>query len=190
MKIHYYGIRNCSLLYYMGYPIYLAPEGTDESLLANHGFTKQNDGKWIRYINQFEYGYIMQFKNCEEVIVNEESLKNIQYQSFQYQQPMYFTAPPKDSNTANILCTVSVALMLLSVPIILTRFAAISGLFFIAAIVLMIIARVTYPGNKFAKTLCIIYISLTALLFVIGIIALITLMIACNQCVNDLQSCG
>ncbi len=190
MKIHYYEIRNCSLLYYMGYPIYLAPEGTDESLLARWGFTKQNDGKWIRYIDQFEYSYIMQFHNCEEVIVNEEALKNNQYPHFQYQPPLYVPAPIKDSNTANILCTVSVSLMLLSGPILFTKLMFLSGILFIAAIVLMIIARVGYPDNKFAKILCIIYVSLTVLLFIIAIIGTIMLMIACNECVNDLRSCS
>ncbi|MBR5683821.1 MAG: hypothetical protein IKW96_11220 [Ruminococcus sp.] len=192
MIIHYFEIRNCSLLYYMGYPIYLAPDGTDEGLLSMRGFAKQNDGKWIKYIDRFEYGYIMQFNNCEEIVVNEETLKNIQYPPFQYQPPLYGygAAPPKDSNTANILCTVSVSLMLLTLPVLFTPLIAISGLLFIAAMVLMIIARVIYPDNKFAKILCIVYVVLTLIMVVIGIAAIIMLMIACNECVNSLNSCS
>ena len=186
MTIHFFEIQNCTLLYNMGYPIFLAPDGTDEELLAMRGFAKQSNGKWIRYVDQFEYGYIMQLRNCEEIIFNDDTVKNITYFPIQYNS----TAQQENSGTANILCIISVTLMLITVPVFFTKVPILSGFFFIAAMVLMIIARVMYPKSTFAKILCIIYIFLAVILLVISIAAIITLYIACNECVNSLSSCS
>ena len=190
MTINYYEIRNCSLLYFMGYPIFLAPDGTDEELLAKRGFAKQNDGKWIRYADQFEYSFIMEFRNNDEIDLNEETIKNFSYTPMNYPPQMYYAAPPQDNTTANILCIISITLMAAAVPVLLTSLAFLSGLLFIAAMVLMIIARVMFPQSTFAKVLCIVYICLAVLALVIGIISVILLMIACNECVNSLRSCS
>lgn len=190
MTIHFFEIQNCTLLYNMGYPIFLAPDGTDEVLLSMRGFAKQNDGKWIRYVDQFEYGYIMQFRNCEEIVFNDDTVKNISYSPIPYPTQFYGAAPQENSNTATILCIISICLMLITVPIFFTKVPILSGFFFIAAMVLMIIARVMYPKSTFAKILCIIYIFLAVILLVISIAAIITLYIACNECVNSLSSCS
>ncbi|MCR4795640.1 MAG: hypothetical protein K5898_10855 [Ruminococcus sp.] len=190
MTIHFFEIQNCTLLYNMGYPIFLAPDCADEELLAMRGFAKQNDGKWIRYVNQFEYGYIMQLRNSEEIIFNDETVKNISYSPIPYPTQFYGASPQENSNTATILCIISICLMLITVPILFTKAALFSGLSFIAAMVLMIIARVMYPKSTFAKILCIIYIFLAVILLVISIAAIITLYIACNECVNSLSSCS
>ena len=191
MTVHYFEINNCSLLYYCGYPILLAPAGTDEGLLTKRGFARQNDGNWIRYIDQFEYGYIMQFGDRNEVVINDETARQIVYPPIQYiQQPNFYNAPPPLESTPNILCIVSISLMALSLPATFIGTIILGGLFYIAALVLMMVARIKYPQSQFARVLCIVYIILTVILVILTAIAIVLLIIACNECLDSMRSCS
>ncbi len=191
MTVHYYGINNCTLLYYCGYPVLLAPNGTDEALLTIRGFVRQDDGNWIRYVDQFEYGYIMQFTDKNEVVVNEETARSIMYPPNQYiNRSCYGAPPPSSENTATMLCIISLCLMLLSLPVSIVGTVLPGGLCYITALVLMIIARVNHPESKFAKVLCIVYVIMTVILVIFTVTAIILLMKACNDCMNSLRSCS
>ena len=68
--------------------------------------------------------------------------------------------------------------------------SGISYILRIVSIVLLIIARVNYPENKFSKILMWVYI----VLFIIYLITIIITMLACGfafaTCINELQGCG
>ncbi|MCR4581107.1 MAG: zinc-ribbon domain-containing protein [Bacilli bacterium] len=108
-----------------------------------------------------------------------------------YQQPQQAQISPEDDKKANNLSLISLglffgpsALSILSAGISASTSAgsritaissALSGVCTLAAIVLMIVARVKYPKNKLAKIVMWIYIAL----FAIGIIGSVLLILAC-----------
>ena len=73
--------------------------------------------------------------------------------------------------------------------LVLTILTPISGICFIAAIVLMIVARVKYPASIFAKVLMWVYITLFVISMVIFAIVMITCAIACDNCMDELSNC-
>lgn len=64
-----------------------------------------------------------------------------------------------------------------------------SGLLFIAGIVLLIIVRVKYPKNVFGKVLMWVYIVIGVIMLLLMIAAMVFLMVACNACFQELQNC-
>lgn len=91
---------------------------------------------------------------------------------------------PEEKKNANRLCIISLVLYLS--PIIWglfnsRGFGLISGACSIAAIVLMIVARVKYPKNTFAKVLMWIYIAF----FILGVITLILAWIFLIEIINS-----
>lgn len=65
----------------------------------------------------------------------------------------------------------------------------ISGICYIAAIVVMIVARVKYPACIFAKVLMWVYITLFIITMVIFAIIMITCAIACDNCMDEISRC-
>ncbi len=64
-----------------------------------------------------------------------------------------------------------------------------SGLFFIAGFILLIISLVNYPHSKFAKVLLIIYV-LEIIFFIITIfLAFMACMLIIESCTNGISSC-
>ena len=119
----------------------------------------------------------------------------------------------EDNKKANILCTIS--LVLFVCPVITAIFygvlenafkvnnqlevagssvmeiaSEISGVFYVAALVLMIIVRVKYPKNTFGKILMWIYIVLTALALIAFVVMMIACSLACGACMKELEGCG
>ena len=121
-----------------------------------------------------------------EIVNNSKSVNN------------NFVPSEEDEKNANLLCVISLILYFGSSVIsgLLYSISSVTGSYLInigglcplAGIVLMIIARVKYPKNKFAKVLMWLYIILTLL----AIIAVILLFAACvHACVNfDTSGCG
>ena len=104
----------------------------------------------------------------------------------------------EDEKNANLLCVISLILyfgssaisgLLYSISSISGSYVAnIGGLCPLAGIVLMIIARVKYPKNKFAKVLMWVYIIFTLLAIVGAIIVVAACFYACST--MDTSGCG
>ncbi len=113
----------------------------------------------------------------------------------QTQQPVQNNTVDDPNGNANKLCIISLILcfgsslisgvLTLLIPPLAKFFGMLAGLGPLAGVVLMIIARVKYPQNKFAKILMWVYI----ILIIIGIIGTILLVILCYTACNDLQGC-
>lgn len=104
----------------------------------------------------------------------------------------------EDEKNANLLCVISLILyfgssaisgLLYSISSVSGSYVAnIGGLCPLAGIVLMIIARVKYPKNRFAKVLMWIYIILTILAIVTVILIFAACIYACSSI--DGTKCG
>ena len=104
----------------------------------------------------------------------------------------------EDDKYANILCIISIILtfgasfvlgiLSYNARNLESAFDYIGGLCPLIGLVLMIVARVKYPNNKFAKILMWIYI----VLIILGIVAFILLTIACYIMCGNLSTsnCG
>ena len=102
----------------------------------------------------------------------------------------------EDDKKANLLCTISLILgfgsgMIYAILSSIFKelepfFSSIYSLCPLASLVFMIIARVKYPNNKFAKVLMWIYIILT----ILGIIAFIVFAVACFIMCNSINTSG
>jgi hypothetical protein len=78
------------------------------------------------------------------------------------------------------MCIISLALFLIS-PFLIFVNPVLSMLGWIASLVLMIIVKATYPKNVFGTVLLILHI----VAFVIGFIALLLIMAACYDLMNQ-----
>ena len=107
----------------------------------------------------------------------------------------------EDEKNANLLCVISLILYFGSGTIsgIFAVLSSVSGTYIssftglcpLAGIVLMIIARVKYPKNKFAKILMWIYIILTLISIIAVIIVIAACVYACgNIDMSSLRNCG
>ncbi len=118
---------------------------------------------------------------------------------------------PEENKRANILCVISLACEV--VPMFLNGIlsalltvngtwyvgdaqafmesigSVLSGLLFIAGIVLLIIVRVKYPKNVFGKVLMWVYIVIGVIMLLLVIAAMVFLMVACNACFQELRNC-
>lgn len=65
-----------------------------------------------------------------------------------------------------------------------------SGLFYLGALVFMIIVRVKYPKNVFGKVLMWIYITITIISIIAVAVMIVACSIACNVCMEEIQGCG
>ena len=101
----------------------------------------------------------------------------------------------QDEKNANLLCIISLILyfgsgivfgLLFSLFPNGSKLESLSGLSPLAGIVLMIVARIKYPKNKFAKVLMWIYISLT----ILGLIAMAIFLVACAYALKDCNTLG
>ena len=169
MLVHFFEVRNCTFESYKGDPVLFAPYDVDDDTLMKRGFRRSKEERWYRPVNMKEYSYIVYWAQYGDVDINDAASQN--------------------DNTANILCYVSVGLMALGFPMSLLGTILVGGLFFIAALVLMIIVRVKYPQNQFGKVLCIVYIVLAAIAIILTIAAMIIIAIVCNQFIQDCESC-
>lgn len=115
---------------------------------------------------------------------------------------------PEDNKKANMFCWISLGLFLAPILLAVVFEAAnsifdinylenagnisseISGLFYIGALVFMIIVRVKYPKNVFGKVLMWTYIVLTVISIITMVAMIIACSIACNACMNEMQGCG
>ncbi|MBP5430696.1 hypothetical protein [Ruminococcus sp.] len=191
MKVNFFEIKNCTMDSCCGYPAIFAPEGTDEGLLMMRGFTKQINGTWFRYLNQYEYDYVMQFSGYDEVTIDQTFFSRINMPPSQQSEPIGYKDHGK---TPTVLCYVSLGIMLLavvlfgiaphtykSVPLI----SEVIPTMIIASFILVIIVRINYPESTLGKVLFTVYIVTVALLFLIGILSFLALMVACNEFLNS-----
>ena len=191
MKVNFFEIKNCTMDSCCGYPAIFAPEGTDEGLLMMRGFTKQINGTWFRYLNQYEYDYVMQFSGYDEVTIDQTFFSRINMPPSQQSEPIGYKDHEK---TPTVLCYVSLGIMLLavvlfgiaphaykSVPLI----SEVIPTMIIASFILVIIVRINYPESTLGKVLFTVYIVTVALLFLIGILSFLALMVACNEFLNS-----
>ena len=127
-------------------------------------------------------------------------------------QQMYYNPKdyisPEDNKKANMFCWISLGLFL--TPFLLAIvFEALkdafdfydvenavnilsgsSGLFYLGALVFMIIVRVKYPKNVFGKVLMWIYITITIISIIAVAVMIVACSIACNVCMEEIQGCG
>lgn len=181
MLVHFYEVRNCTFETFKGGPVLFAPGDIDYDILMKRGFRRNKEERWFRPVNTAEYRYIVYSAQFGDVIIDE---RTVMYGDM----PAPYGQPPQD-NTPNILCFVSVGLMALGFPVSALGTVILGGLFFLAALILMIIVRVRYPENQFGRILCIIYIVLAVIAIVLTIAAAIILAIICNQLMADCESC-
>ena len=137
--------------------------------------------------------------NCgTKVVKTDDQQKNVTIiNNYQTTKPV---EAPEDKKKADTLCVISLVLMY-AVPTVLTSFASaisstskplysifsgLSSMSCLAGIVLMIVARVKYPHNVFAKVLMWIYIIFLGF----GIIAVIVFTIACAIACHDVDTSG
>ena len=191
MKVNFFEIKNCTMDSCCGYPAIFAPEGTDEGLLMMRGFTKQINGTWFRYLNQYEYDYVMQFSGYDEVTIDQTFFSRINMPPSQQSEPIRYKGHGK---TPTVLCSVSLGLMLLTVVLLgiaphtyesISLISEVIPTMFIASFILVIIVKINYPESTFGKVLFTVYIVTIAVLFVIGILSFLALMAACNECLNS-----
>ncbi len=141
----------------------------------------QNCGKEIVRDENVKEEVVLEAERVDEVNNNVEADQNLEKQKEEF-----------DNSQANLLCTISVILTYgvgiiccipgLSILAEITPFCSLAGL------VLMIVARVKYPKNIFAKVLMWLYIA-TVIIYIVLMVAII---IACGiACANfDASSCG
>lgn len=185
MLVHFYEVRNCTFESYKGDPVLFAPADADDDTLMKHGFRRNKEERWYRPVNMAEYNYIVYCAQYGDVSINEETARYI----VNYNPPVTYQQQQRDNYNANVLCYISVGLMALGFPMTFLATILVGGLFFIAAMVLMIIVRVKYPQNQFGRVLCIVYIVLAIIAVVLTIAAMIILAIVCNQIMQDCESC-
>ncbi|MBO7474720.1 MAG: hypothetical protein J6U00_12130 [Ruminococcus sp.] len=191
MKVNFFEIKNCTMDSCCGYPAIFAPEGTDEGLLMMRGFTKQINGTWFRYLNQYEYDYVMQFSGYDEVTIDQTFFSGINMPPSQQSEPIGYKDHGK---TPTVLCYVSLGIMLLavvlfgialhtykSVPLI----SEVIPTMIIASFILVIIVRINYPESTLGKVLFTVYIVTVALLFLIDILSFLAFLVACNEFLNS-----
>ena len=185
MVVHFYEVRNCTFESHKGDPVLFAPTDTDDDTLMKRGFRRNKEGRWYRPVNMAEYNFIVYSAQFGDVNIDDSTAGYI----MNFNMPSPYQQQLERDNTANVLCFVSIGLMASSLPatVLATVFAG--GLFFIAAIVLMIIVRVKYPYSQFGKILCIVYIILSVLVILLTIAAMVLIAIICNQLMNDCDSC-
>ena len=104
----------------------------------------------------------------------------------------------EDEKQANLLCFLSILFTyVIPVPVTLigetvsslTGFvASISGIFPLAGLVLMIVARVKYPESKFAKILMWVYIATIGISMLMFLIVMVSCAMACNN--MDTSGCS
>lgn len=118
---------------------------------------------------------------------------------------------PEENERANVLCVISLVCEV--IPLFMNGIVAslmtvaddwensgfstvlygvtssLSGILFIAGIVLLIIVRVKYPKNVFGKVLMWVYIVIGVIMLLLLIAAVVLLIAACNACVNGLSNC-
>ena len=185
MLVHFFEVRNCTFESYKGEPVLFAPCDIDDDTLMKRGFRRSKEERWYRPVNMKEYSYIVYWAQYGDVDINDSASQNIN----NFNMPMPYVQRQQNDNTANILCYVSVGLMALGFPMSILGTILVGGLFFIAALVLMIIVRVKYPQNQFGKVLCIVYIVLSILVILLTIAVMVLIAIICNQMMNDCESC-
>ena len=154
-----------------------APYDIDDDTLMKRGFRRNKEERWYRPVNMKEYSYIVYWAQYGDVDINDAASQNIN----NFNMPMPYVQRQQNDNTANILS--------LGFPMSILGTILVGGLFFIAALVLMIIVRVKYPQNQFGKVLCIVYIVLAAIAIILTIAAMIIIAIVCNQFIQDCESC-
>jgi hypothetical protein len=189
MTVHFFEIRDCRFEMFGGRPVIFAPEEADEELLGRYAFVKIADGRRVRYLNQYEYSYIMSVKDAEEIVFDGKAVERMNYPAAQFQYVNYGNRMYNPQKTADTLCYVSLGLMAGSLPLsaVLTPLGGL--VLAIAALVLVIIVRVHYPEHKLGKVLFTVYLILIIIGVVLTIAAMIIIAIACNQCINDCRSC-
>ena len=139
----------------------------------------QNCGKEIVRDGNVKEEVVLEAERVDEVNNNVEADPNLDKSKEEF-----------DNSQANLLCTISLILMygVWVLSMFIPAASTVSSISSIAAIVLMIVARVKYPKNTFAKVLMWLYIA-TVIIYVLLMIAII---IACGiACANtDFSSCG
>lgn len=183
MIVSYYGIVGCELLWDANGALLTAPSGYRPEMLLERGFQTDSEGRWVRHLAPDESAYLRSLGGAVSASLPPP-----------VQTAVPGTETPEEHAAGNRLSWFSLAMMVISVGCTFTRLhGTLVGYFcgscFLASLVLMIIARVKYPNNRFAKTLMIIYIALL-LLSVIGALILGYLLAqACNACLDSCGSC-
>lgn len=187
MTVSYYAIGECTVMQIDGRTVLAAPEnpGLTPDTLRKHDFLLQEDGRWVHYLTDAEMQLL---KNTPSGV--KISFSGDYAQQRMAQQPVQQPDAANDPPAALYLCVGSLFSMLLSIALPYESndmLYALRGVLFVAAWVLMIVARVRYPKNLFGKVLMWMYVVLV-LLGMIGMIVIgFLLMKACNECLDSCQ---
>lgn len=184
MTVDYYEIKGCAFDMYCGRPAIFAPVGTAADIMANYGFSLMNDGRYVHFLDQQEYYHVMMQSGCERVVFDYSTWVNISsfYSARRYELglPVANYQDRSAGTTPNMLCGISLGLFCFSVvSVFFIPYFSLAA--FIAAIVLMIIVRASYPKNTFGLVLMILYIAVVAISFIAGIL----LLAACYQMLKE-----
>lgn len=160
MLVHYYTVKNCKFEMYEGKPAIFASEEADEdSPTIKFNFFQTVDGRWCHYLTQEEYYYIMSFPSDAEVTFGKR-----------LKPPNPLSA--KEKRYANIMCLISLGLLICGIIILLCTGSQIAIHSWVASLILMIAVRVKYTESLFGKILMISYIVLAVIAVVLLIFAI------------------
>lgn len=199
MIVHYYSIYNCQFCNDSNnHPILVPPPNMDPAVLNQQGFILSPNNTWIHYLTEQEYNYIIANQHLGEI-------------SFIYNETSY-SAPetPEEKKNGDRLALTSLGLLVAPLGIsmllalyfnmtssgdidastltnspIATFLEGLMSMCRLGSLVTMIITRVKYPKNKLGKIMMWVYIVLGILL----VIAIILLIIACGQCIEEMRHC-
>lgn len=182
MRIHYYSVSNCTYSMYEGKPAIFAPEGADAgSLTIRYYFFRTHDGRWCHYLTNEENDYIRSFPQDMDVRFDYPNVNSNGRLTRNYSS---------EEKNANILCIISLSLLIFGLIMLFCQGAVGTVLSWIASLVLMIIVRVDYPDNLFGKILMISYIVLAIIAVIMMIIAIIAFIQFINSCFDSINNCN
>lgn len=68
MKVIFYEIQDCYHELIDNKPAIIAPLTTDKELLSKYHFIQLLDGRWVHYMNEFEFSYMKHNSNRKTVL--------------------------------------------------------------------------------------------------------------------------
>ena len=183
MTVDYYEVRDCTVEQLGGRTVLAAPPQEVSRLLPEIlmrcGFLKEADGRWYHWLTDAELQLLQGAQGSVRLSFGGDALPP---------NPILVQEPEREAPAANYLTGGSLLAMLMSLilpyhsnpDIIMLR-----GVLIVTGWVLLIVARVKYPKNTFAKVVMWVYIVLMILGFLFMVAVGIFIIYTCNECVSS-----
>ena len=201
MYVHFYEIRGCTCDNVDSRPVLVAPRDTRLDLLTKYQFILLADGRWVHFLTNDEYAYVMTGYPNRDVTF--------------YTAPQYTASPAampqeseEDKRRGNLLAGIGLGLFVLYLIVNFGEWgfmkalesnshagettdliAAINSILLlmpVTSFVLMLITRIKYPKNVLGKVLMWVFIVSGILLAFLVIATLV----ACVACLNECSQAG